>query len=163
VMVPLETLAVTGSPGEKFFTSAAGEMVRFAGPASPPPPPEELDEEPGSCQPAEVPVQAATAARATRAATSPTVRQVRTGMDSRGMGDSSGVGPENFEAPEYVPAKAVVQDIELFDANFFDYSPREAEMLDPQHRVMLECAVEAFEHAGYNPQRVNGRVGVYAG
>lgn len=76
---------------------------------------------------------------------------------------ASGVGPENFEAPEYVPAKAIVQDIELFDANFFDYSPREAEMLDPQHRAMLECAVEAFEHAGYDPQRFQGRVGVYAG
>jgi acyl transferase domain-containing protein/acyl carrier protein len=76
---------------------------------------------------------------------------------------ASGIGPEQFETPEYVPAKAIVQDIELFDANFFDYSPREAEMLDPQHRAMLECAVEAFEHAGYDPQRFKGRVGVYAG
>lgn len=76
---------------------------------------------------------------------------------------ASGVGPEQFETPEYVPAKAIVQDIEKFDANFFDYSPREAEMLDPQHRAMLECAVEAFEHAGYDPQRFHGRVGVYAG
>lgn len=75
----------------------------------------------------------------------------------------SGAGPDEFEVPEYVPAKAILQDIELFDANFFDYSPREAEMLDPQHRFMLECAVEAFEHAGYDPQRFKGRVGVYAG
>jgi len=71
--------------------------------------------------------------------------------------------PELNEGPDYVPAKAIVDDIELFDAKFFDYSPREAEMLDPQHRVMLECAVEAFEHAGYDPQRTKGRVGVYAG
>ncbi|HEV8169546.1 MAG TPA: type I polyketide synthase, partial [Pyrinomonadaceae bacterium] len=71
--------------------------------------------------------------------------------------------PELNEGPDYVPAKAILDDIELFDAKFFDYSPREAEMLDPQHRVMLECAVEAFEHAGYDPQRVQGRVGVYAG
>ncbi|HET7287677.1 MAG TPA: polyketide synthase, partial [Pyrinomonadaceae bacterium] len=67
------------------------------------------------------------------------------------------------EGPDYVPAKAIVDDVELFDAKFFDYSPREAEMIDPQHRMMLECAVEAFEHAGYDPQRVKGRVGVYAG
>ncbi len=71
--------------------------------------------------------------------------------------------PEFFSAPEYVPAKAILQDIELFDANFFDYSPREAEMLDPQLRIMLECAVEAFEHAGYDPERFKGRIGVYAG
>ena len=76
---------------------------------------------------------------------------------------ASGVGPDQFEVPEYVPAKAIVEGVELFDANFFDFSPREAQMLDPQHRVMLECAVEAFEHAGYDPQRFKGRVGVYAG
>jgi acyl transferase domain-containing protein len=75
----------------------------------------------------------------------------------------SGIEPEHFGAPEYVPAKAILEDIELFDANFFDYSPREAEMLDPQLRIMLECAVEAFEHAGYDPERFKGRVGVYAG
>ena len=73
---------------------------------------------------------------------------------------AAGVAPDQ---PEYVPAKAILEDVELFDANFFDYSPREAEMLDPQLRVMLECAVEAFEHAGYDPQRSKGRVGVYAG
>ncbi|HEX7334405.1 MAG TPA: SDR family oxidoreductase [Pyrinomonadaceae bacterium] len=76
---------------------------------------------------------------------------------------SSGVGPDQYGEPEYVPAKAILEDVELFDANFFDYSPREAEMLDPQLRVMLECAVEAFEHAGYDPERCEGRVGVYAG
>lgn len=76
---------------------------------------------------------------------------------------ASGVAREQFDVPEYVPAKATLADVELFDANFFDYSPREAEMLDPQLRLMLECAVEAFEHAGYDPQRSKGRVGVYAG
>lgn len=76
---------------------------------------------------------------------------------------ASGVEPELAEAPEYVPAKAIMEDIELFDAAFFDFSPREAEMLDPQHRVMLECAVEAFEHAGYYPENFKGRIGVYAG
>src|SRR5687767_6624778 len=75
----------------------------------------------------------------------------------------AGIDPDWFSAPEYVPAKAILEDIELFDANFFDYSPREAEMLDPQLRIMLECAVEAFEHAGYDPERFKGRAGVYAG
>ncbi len=53
--------------------------------------------------------------------------------------------------------------MEMFDAAYFDYNPREAEMLDPQHRVLLECAVEAFEDAGYDPERFAGRVSVYAG
>ena len=75
----------------------------------------------------------------------------------------SGVDPDQLAAPEYVPAKAILEDVELFDAAFFEFSPREAEMLDPQHRVLLECAVEAFEHAGYYPESFKGRVGVYAG
>lgn len=75
----------------------------------------------------------------------------------------SRVDPAELAAPEYVPAKAILEDVELFDAAFFDFSPREAEMLDPQHRVLLECAVEAFEHAGYYPESFKGRVGVYAG
>lgn len=76
---------------------------------------------------------------------------------------ASGVEPELVDAPDYVPAKAIVENIDLFDAAFFDFSPREAEMLDPQHRVLLECAVEAFEHAGYYPENFKGRVGVYTG
>jgi acyl transferase domain-containing protein/acyl carrier protein len=76
---------------------------------------------------------------------------------------AAGVDAEHLQLPEYIRAKAILEDVELFDANFFDYSPREAEMLDPQHRVMLECAVEAFEHAGYDPERFKGRIGVYAG
>jgi acyl transferase domain-containing protein len=75
----------------------------------------------------------------------------------------SGIEADLLGAPEYVPAKAILEDVELFDAAFFDYNPREAEMLDPQHRVLLECAVEAFEHAGYDPERSTGRIGVYAG
>lgn len=76
---------------------------------------------------------------------------------------AAGVEPEQLDAPEYVPAKGILEDVDLFDAAFFDFSPREAEMLDPQHRVMLECAVEAFEHAGYYPESFKGRVGVYTG
>ncbi|HEX5883704.1 MAG TPA: type I polyketide synthase, partial [Pyrinomonadaceae bacterium] len=75
----------------------------------------------------------------------------------------AGVEPAHLAAPEYVPAKAILENVELFDAFFFDFNPREAEMLDPQHRVMLECAVEAFEHAGYYPESFTGRVGVYTG
>jgi amino acid adenylation domain-containing protein len=62
-----------------------------------------------------------------------------------------------------VPARAVVDGAELFDAELFGYSPREAEVMDPQHRLLLECAWEALERAGYDPRRYDGLIGVYAG
>ena len=65
--------------------------------------------------------------------------------------------------PNYVKAGAVLPDIDLFDAEFFGYSAKEAEIMEPQQRVFLECAWEAFESAGYNPQSYQGVVGVYAG
>ncbi|WP_433281251.1 type I polyketide synthase [Pseudonocardia xinjiangensis] len=57
----------------------------------------------------------------------------------------------------------VVADTELFDAAFFGVSPRDAQVLDPQNRVFLECAWEALEHAGYDPGTYPGAIGVYAG
>src|SRR5262245_2532589 len=46
--------------------------------------------------------------------------------------------------PSYVKARGVLEDAELFDASFFGFSPREAEIMDPQHRLFLECAWEAL-------------------
>jgi len=65
--------------------------------------------------------------------------------------------------PQYVPAAGVLEDIESFDAAFFGIPPREAELIDPQHRVFLECAWEALEGAGYDPESYQGAIGVYAG
>ena len=65
--------------------------------------------------------------------------------------------------PNYVKAAGILSDIDLFDASFFGYSSREAEMMDPQQRLFLECAWEAIENAGYNPQAYEGLIGVYAG
>jgi len=53
--------------------------------------------------------------------------------------------------PDYIRARSIVQDAEMFDAGFFGIYPREAELMDPQHRVFLECCWEAFEDAGYDP------------
>ncbi|MGE0446839.1 MAG: amino acid adenylation domain-containing protein, partial [Vicinamibacterales bacterium] len=61
-----------------------------------------------------------------------------------------------------VGAHGQVSNIEAFDAEFFGISPREAEMLDPQHRVFLECAWEAVEHAGYTPDDIGARCAVVA-
>ena len=63
----------------------------------------------------------------------------------------------------FVNARGVVENADLFDAEFFGYNPREAELLDPQHRVFLECAWEAVESAGYDLERYAGSVGVWAG
>ncbi len=52
---------------------------------------------------------------------------------------------------------------ELFDAAFFGYTPREAEVMDPQQRLFLESAWEALEDAGYDPETWPGRIGVFAG
>ncbi|MGE3267194.1 MAG: SDR family NAD(P)-dependent oxidoreductase [Chloroflexota bacterium] len=76
---------------------------------------------------------------------------------------ASGVPPELARDPQYVGARAILDDVELFDAAFFGLSPREAEIMDPQQRLFLECAWEALENAGYDPDRYAGPIGVYAG
>jgi acyl transferase domain-containing protein/acyl carrier protein len=65
--------------------------------------------------------------------------------------------------PNYVPARPILDDVERFDAAFFGFSPREAEVLDPQLRLFLECAFSALEHAGHDPERLPGRASVFAG
>ncbi|MEB3341936.1 SDR family NAD(P)-dependent oxidoreductase [Okeania sp.] len=75
----------------------------------------------------------------------------------------SGVAPEILNNPSYVKVGSTVSDIEMFDANFFNYSPREAEEIDPQQRLFLECAWEAIESSGYNPEKYEGSIGVYSG
>ncbi len=62
-----------------------------------------------------------------------------------------------------VKAEGVLDDVELFDASFFGFTPREAETLDPQHRIFLEESWAALENAGYNPEYYHGRIGVFAG
>ncbi|HKG13542.1 MAG TPA: amino acid adenylation domain-containing protein, partial [Pyrinomonadaceae bacterium] len=76
---------------------------------------------------------------------------------------AAGVDPAMLSRPDYVKAGVVLEDIEQFDASFFGYSPREAEVMDPQHRIFLECAWEALERAGHDPERDGGSVGVFAG
>src|SRR5436305_13299413 len=74
-----------------------------------------------------------------------------------------GVAPDALRDPNLVKAAAVLDDMELFDAGFFGITHREAELMDPQHRVLLECAWEALERAGYAMDTFNGAIGVYAG
>ena len=75
---------------------------------------------------------------------------------------AKGVEARLLDDPNYVKAEAILDDIEIFDASFFDFTPREASLIDPQHRLFLEHAWAALENAGYAADR-NQRTGVYAG
>lgn len=77
--------------------------------------------------------------------------------------ESAGVDPQLSGQPDYVRVWGGFSDPTAFDAGFFGYAPREAQLLDPQQRVFLECAWNALEHAGYGSGKSRGRTGVYAG
>ncbi|PYP88087.1 MAG: hypothetical protein DMF61_08285 [Blastocatellia bacterium AA13] len=74
-----------------------------------------------------------------------------------------GIDDEVLKDSSYVKASGLLEGAGRFDAGFFGFLPREAELMDPQHRVFLECAWHAFEDAGYDPGRYQGRAGVFAG
>jgi acyl transferase domain-containing protein len=74
-----------------------------------------------------------------------------------------GVAPDVLADPNYVKAASFLDDPEAFDAAFFGVSHREAEITDPQHRVLLQCAWAALEDAAYNPETYGGRIGTFAG
>jgi amino acid adenylation domain-containing protein len=65
--------------------------------------------------------------------------------------------------PRYVKARSILDDVDLFDAEFFGIYPREAELMDPQQRLFLECCWQAIEDAGYVPDTYPGQIGIYAG
>jgi acyl transferase domain-containing protein/acyl carrier protein len=76
---------------------------------------------------------------------------------------TSGVSSEVWQQPNYVRAYASPDDIAGFDAELFGYAPREVELIDPQHRLFLECAWEALEHAGHDAAQFPGKIAVYGG
>ncbi|UNT00220.1 SDR family NAD(P)-dependent oxidoreductase [Streptomyces tubbatahanensis] len=76
---------------------------------------------------------------------------------------AAGIPDSALADPHYVRAKPVLEDVAGFDARFFGLTPREAQVRDPQHRLFLESAYTALEHAGYDPFHVPGVVGVYGG
>ncbi|CAM8624967.1 COG3321 Polyketide synthase modules and related proteins [Paracoccaceae bacterium] len=76
---------------------------------------------------------------------------------------AAGESPARSAKPNYVPAAAVLEGFETFDAEFFGFSPKEAAILDPQHRQFLEVAWEALENAAHPPENFKGAIGVYAG
>ena len=76
---------------------------------------------------------------------------------------ASGVDPDIFHQPNYIRNRGIIGGAEYFDAEFFGYTPREAELMDPQQRVFLECSWHALEDAGVDPQKTRERIGVFGG
>jgi len=76
---------------------------------------------------------------------------------------AAGVSDAELNDPNYVKASLVLPDMEMFDAEFFGFSKRDAAILDPQHRHFTECAWEALEDAGHPPEKFEGAIGVFAG
>ena len=74
-----------------------------------------------------------------------------------------GVSDARLANPNYVRAGAIIDDIELFDNAFFGLNPREAEIMDPQHRLFLELGWQVVEDGGYDVGSIDGRVGVFGG
>lgn len=95
-------------------------------------------------------------------------RNIRDGVESVTVFSDAelrarGVPEPLLADPDYVKAGVLFEGYDQFDASLFGYSPREAESLDPQQRIFLECAWEALEHAGWQPRQGGSPVGVYAG
>jgi acyl transferase domain-containing protein/thioesterase domain-containing protein len=93
---------------------------------------------------------------------------LRNGVESiRRLSDeellAAGVTPEQLADPAYVRAAAPLPDMEAFDGAFFGFTPREASIMDPQHRHFLECCWLALEDAAHMPEHFDGAIGVYAG
>jgi acyl transferase domain-containing protein len=75
----------------------------------------------------------------------------------------SGVDPQLLSRSDFVPAAPVLDDIDQFDAAFFKIARREAEIMDPQQRILLEVAWETLERAGYAGEPRRGSIGVFTG
>jgi aspartate racemase len=76
---------------------------------------------------------------------------------------AAGVDPSCRTLPNFVDRGVVLEDGDQFAADFFGFSPRDAEILDPQQRIFLECAWQALEDAGYDPLRTEALIGVFGG
>jgi len=76
---------------------------------------------------------------------------------------AAGEDRERLKSPAYVRSGILLEGADLFDADFFGFTPREAEITNPEARILFECAWEALESAGYNPDSYSGRIGVFAG
>ncbi|AKJ03530.1 Malonyl CoA-acyl carrier protein transacylase [Archangium gephyra] len=96
-------------------------------------------------------------------------RNLRDGVESisffsRNELERSPLVPEEvWNHPAFVRAGGILEDADHFDHGFFDIPLREAQWMDPQQRLFLQCAWAALEDAAYDPTRFPGRISLYAG
>jgi acyl transferase domain-containing protein/thioesterase domain-containing protein/acyl carrier protein len=76
---------------------------------------------------------------------------------------SAGLPASLVNSPTYVRRAGVIDDVEGFDHEFFEIGPRDASVMDPQHRHFLECSWEALESSAIVPERFDGAIGVFGG
>src|SRR5260370_9629582 len=90
-------------------------------------------------------------------------RNVRDGVDCISRFSTEELETPNAaelaKQPDYVKARSVLDGADLFDADFFGILPKEAELIDPQHRFFLECCWEAREEARHDPHAYSGSIG----
>jgi len=84
-------------------------------------------------------------------------------FSDRELSDQSRKDLSMLDNPNFVKARGIVENIDYFDAGFFNYMPTEAEVMDPQLRIMHELSWEALESSGYDPGSYEGLIGLYAG
>ncbi|HEY8431972.1 MAG TPA: type I polyketide synthase, partial [Sandaracinaceae bacterium] len=89
------------------------------------------------------------------------VESIRTYTDEELL--AAGERADLLRDPRYVKAGAPLDDMEMFDGEFFGLGPKDSAIMDPQHRHFLECCWEALEDAGHPPETIRGPVGVFAG
>ncbi|MFI0351075.1 beta-ketoacyl synthase N-terminal-like domain-containing protein [Actinomadura sp. 9N407] len=75
----------------------------------------------------------------------------------------AGVPEETLADPGYIKVASLLDGFHQFEPALFGITPREAEAMDPQVRVLLEICHDALQDAGYDPHRFGGRIGMYAG
>jgi acyl transferase domain-containing protein len=77
--------------------------------------------------------------------------------------EEEGIESALLKNPAYIKAKGYMHNVEFFDAGFFSYSPKEAQLMDPQMRILHECVWEGLEDSGYNPEEYKGAIGLFLG
>jgi amino acid adenylation domain-containing protein len=76
---------------------------------------------------------------------------------------ANGLSEELLDDSNFVPVSGIIKSAEFFDSSFFGFTPREADLTDPQHRKFLEVCYEALENSSTSPDKYKGKIGVFAG
>ncbi|HCC36035.1 MAG TPA: hypothetical protein DEQ02_10595 [Ruminococcaceae bacterium] len=77
--------------------------------------------------------------------------------------ENAGITEELYSYDDYVKRKALMEGTEFFDGDFFGYSNKESDMMDPQMRVLHQCVYGALDDGGYDPFGYKGKIGLFAG